>query len=103
MKKGVVNAFARFSTVLADNKSKRGLSPKDAIMTINQCMGNVTSKAAARPAGKTAIQRKVFIVGSIGCLGRHVNSLNGSPRGALAPLLISSPSPIKERGTEGVR
>jgi len=73
MKKGVVNAFARFSTVLADNKPKKGVSPKAAIMTINQCIGNVTSTAAAMPAGKTAIQRTIFIVGSISYSGKHVN------------------------------
>jgi len=73
MKKGAVNALARCSTVLADNKPKKGVSPKAAIMTINQCMGKITSKAAATPAGKTAIQRAIFIVGSIGYLGKHVN------------------------------
>lgn len=72
IKKGVVNAIARCSTVLADNKLKNnGVSPKDA-MTIDQCIGNVTSTAAATPAGKTAIQRIVFIVGSISYLRKCV-------------------------------
>ena len=73
MKKGVVKAITRCSTVLADNKPKRGVSPKAAIMTINQCIGNITSTAAAMPAGKTAIQRTIFIGGSISYLGKHVN------------------------------
>ncbi len=76
MKKGVVNAIVSRSNVSAvsvDNKPKKGESPKAAVMTINQCIGNVTSMAAAMPAGKTAIQRIVFIAGSISYLGKHVN------------------------------
>ena len=73
IKKGVVNAITRRSTVSADNKLKKnGGSPKDT-MTIAQCIGNIASTAAARPAGKTAIQRMVFIVGSVSYLGKHVN------------------------------
>lgn len=74
IKKGEVNAITKCSAVSADdNKPRKGLSPKAAIITINQCIGNITSTAAAKPRGKTAIQRIAFIVGSVSYLGKHVN------------------------------
>jgi hypothetical protein len=65
MKKGVVKAIASRSIVSADNNPRNGLSPKVAVATNSQCMGNVTIRAVIIPAGTNDIQRAILIGRSI--------------------------------------